>query len=294
MLPDTSRVAATVLRALPRKRLSRGIGRLADLPMPGPVLDRLVDVYVRAYEVDLSECEVPEGGYSSFDAFFTRRLRPGARPIDASPEVLVCPADGRIEDAGCIDARARLEVKGRGYEVGELLGDPTRAVAFEGGFFCVVYLSPRDYHRVHAPVTGRVHEARYVAGTLFPVNAIGLRHVPNLFARNERVVVHQDAEEFGEVATIMVGAIGVGRIGVAFDEELTTNVGRPAIARDYGMQGPLLKKGDELGVFHLGSTVVVLAGAAAGLELVPVRGAHVRMGTALARRRGNSSGGASA
>jgi phosphatidylserine decarboxylase len=294
MLPDKSRVAASVLRALPRKRLSRGMGRLADLPVPSAVLDRLVDVYVRAYDVDLSECEVPEGGYPSFDAFFTRRLRPGARPLDPDPDALLCPADGRIEAAGVIARGARFDVKGHSYDVGELLGDPTRAATFAGGSFCIVYLSPRDYHRVHVPVTGRVHEARYVAGTLFPVNAIGLRHVPNLFAKNERVAVHQESDVFGEVVSILVGAIGVGRIGVAFDEELTTNVGRPAIARDYGAHGPLLRRGDELGVFHLGSTVILLAPPSAALEWVPAVGAAVRMGTALARRRAPAVGGARA
>src|SRR5690606_25730671 len=137
------------------------------------------------------------------------------------------------------------------------LGDAEAATRYEGGTFFIVYLAPRDYHRVHAPVDGPVERIRYVPGTLFPVNSIGTEHVPRVFARNERVVIVQRSPRFGEVTTIMVGAIGVGRIGLAFDD-LKTNLGHRPGVREYGPDAPRMRKGDELGVFHLGSTAVVL------------------------------------
>ena len=164
-----SRVAASSLRVLPRKRLSRAIGQLASLSAPELVLSRAMQLYCRAYGVDMSDCEVPAEGFSSFDAFFTRKLRPGTRPIDADPRVLVSPADGKLEAAGSVDADAKLLVKGQEYSAAELLGDAEQARAFAGGQYGLVYLSPRDYHRVHTPVDGKVTQVQYVPGTLLPV-----------------------------------------------------------------------------------------------------------------------------
>ena len=174
------------------------------------------------------------------------------------------------------------------------LGDEQATAEYEGGLFAIVYLSPRDYHRVHAPVTGPVTAVRHVPGTLYPVNSIGLSHVPNLFARNERVVVHQRSERHGRVASVMVGAIGVGRISLAFDESVLTNDDRESGLRVYGKRAPLLSRGDELGTFHLGSTVIVLIAPDQAAQpgytpptssrLCVERGATVRMGEPLARR----------
>lgn len=241
-------------------------------------------VYCRAYDIDLSDYEIPRDGFSSFDAFFTRKLKPGARPIEADPDVLVSPADGRVEDLGPIERGSTFLVKGRPYSVVELLGDEQATAEYEGGSFAIVYLSPRDYHRVHAPVTGPVTAVRHVPGTLYPVNAIGLSHVPNLFARNERVVVHQRSERHGRIASIMVGAIGVGRISLAFDESVLTNDKRQSGLRVYGDRAPQLARGDELGTFHLGSTVIVLIAPEQACQLCVERGATVRMGEPLARR----------
>src|SRR5688500_5424081 len=242
-----SRVAAETLRVLPRKGLSRILGRLADVPAPQPLLDQAMRAYVRAYQIDMSEYVVPDGGFRTFDAFFTRRLREGVRTVDPDPDVLVSPADGKLEDIGPIDLGATCRVKGRLYEIGELLGETVDAARFDGGHYYIVYLSPRDYHRVHAPADGRVTALRHVGGTLYPVNSIGLTHVPRLFARNERVVVHQASPRHGEVISIMVGAIGVGRIEVSFDD-LRTNVGRSrgGVRRYENGDGVHLGRGDEL------------------------------------------------
>jgi phosphatidylserine decarboxylase len=280
-----SRVAATSLRALPRKGLSRMLGRIARVEAPEAVLRRAMDVYCRAYDVDLSECEVPQQGFETFDAFFTRRLKPGARAADPDPDALLSPADGRLEDLGSIDSGATFLVKGRPYGVAELLGDDEAAARFQGGQFAIIYLSPRDYHRVHAPVSGRVASIRYVAGTLFPVNQIGLRHIPKLFARNERVAVEQHSERHGTVVSVMVGAIGVGRISLSFDDTVITNAGRDAGQRSYGHAGPHLERAAELGTFHLGSTVVVFVPRTVPLVFERSAGDRVRVGEAIGRKR---------
>ena len=268
-MPVVSLVAATSLRVLPRKQLSRMLGRLARVAAPVPVMHTAMRAYCRAYDVDLSECEVPVGGFASFDAFFTRRLRSGARALDPDPLTVLSPSDGRVEDLGVVEPGATIRVKGRPYDVGELVGDPSAGPEFEGGRFAVIYLSPRDYHRVHAPVTGPVTAVRYVPGTLFPVNALGVRYVPKLLARNERVAIHQRSAEHGRVVTVMVGAVGVGRIGLSFDDTVITNDGRAPGLRVYSDHPPQLERGDELGVFHLGSTVVLLLPPGSGHRLLP-------------------------
>jgi phosphatidylserine decarboxylase len=286
-----TRFAAETLRLLPRKRISRAIGRVADLHADGrraegKLLSRAIDLYVRAYGVDLSECDVPEGGYRSFNDFFTRPLRAGARPIDGDPRAIVSPADGRIEDAGPIDARGVFLIKGRRYELAELLGSSDEAQRLAGGSFVVVYLSPRDYHRVHAPVGGEVVRARHLGGTLFPVNRIGVEHVPNLFAKNERVVVVQDAPGLGEVVSVLVGALVVGGIGLAFDRELVRRRGPAGGETAYAVPRPSLVRGGELGWFELGSTVIVLVPASAGAVLAVRSGDVTRVGRPLAHAGG--------
>lgn len=279
-----TRVAAETLRLLPRKRLSRGLGRLASQPAARAVVQQAIGLYVKAYDVDLSEAEIPSGGFRTFDEFFTRALTDGARPIAGGDETLVSPADGRVEDLGPVEPGARVHVKGSEYTLGELLGDPRDGARFEGGSFAVVYLSPRDYHRVHAPVEGTVHTVRHVGGTLLPVNSFGVASYPKLFARNERVAVFQRSEALGEVVTIMVGAVGVGRISLAFDPSIMTNVGRgPTTQRYDPSDAPRLARGGELGKFHLGSTAIVITGPDHPVELAVTAGETVRMGSALAR-----------
>ncbi len=277
-----TRFAAETLRLLPRKRLSRAIGRVAARPSRGALLRRAIDLYVRAYDVDLSECEIPSGGFRSFNQFFTRPLRAGARPLDADPSAVLSPADGRVEDAGPIDARGAFQIKGRPYSLDELLGSPKEASRLAGGHFVVVYLSPRDYHRVHAPVTGEVVRARHLGGTLFPVNRIGVEHVPKLFAKNERVVVVQDSSLFGEVVTVLVGALVVGGIGLTFDRALVTRAGSAGGETTYAAPRPAMVRGSELGWFELGSTAIVILPKAADASLAVEPGQPIRMGRAIA------------
>jgi phosphatidylserine decarboxylase len=279
---SASRLAAQTVRVLPRKRLSKALGRLASTRAPQPVVDAAVRAFVRAYDVDLSEVEMPEAGFRTFDEFFTRKLVDGARTVDPDPTALVSPADGRMEDLGTISQAGELIVKGQPYTAADLLGDADSAAAYEGGHYFVVYLSPRDYHRVHAPTCGSVQCVRYVPGTLYPVNRIGTGHIPQLFARNERLAIVQEGSVHGNVTTIMVGAIGVGRIGLSFDEVETNRGHRPGVRSYVGSPIPR-NRGDELGVFHMGSTAIVMTPPACKLEIVAESGASVRMGECIAR-----------
>jgi len=278
---SASRLAAQSVRVLPRKRLSRALGRLAESRAPQRVVDAAVAAFVRTYDVDLSEVDVPPGGFRTFDDFFTRTLRPGVRPVDPNPRALVSPADGRIEDLGAITSDGELMVKGQSYTAAALLGDSEAAEAYEGGHYFVVYLSPRDYHRVHAPTCGPVQRMRYVPGTLFPVNRIGTDFIPQLFARNERLAIVQAGAVHGIVTTIMVGAIGVGRIGLSFDDVQTNRGDTPGL-RSYADCPIPRERGEELGVFHMGSTAIVMTPPQCVLELVVEPGASIRMGEAMA------------
>lgn len=244
--------AAQLLRVLPRERITRAVGRLVDAELPAAVSSAVVGLYARAYRVDMDEAEPQSGAFPSFDAFFTRALREGARQIEGAPNSFVSPADGRVEAAGPVEPNGRVLVKGKPYTCADLIGDATDAKRYEGGQFAVVYLSPRDYHRVHSPVAGTVSTVRSLPGDYFPVNSIGERHIPGLFSRNRRVAIVIDTEGHGRVTVVMVSAMIVGRVSVtgidARDVPMGTHTLSPALS---------LQQGDEIGMFHLGSTAVV-------------------------------------
>jgi len=263
---------------------SRAFGRLSDLRLPRPLLVPLIRAYCAAYGVDLAEAAQPPEAFASFSAFFTRRLREGARPIEVEPGVVTAPSDSRLVSIGRVPEDGRLEqVKGDGYSLDALLGASGAAEPFRGGRQATLYLSPAMYHRVHSPVDGRIVGWRYVPGRLFPVNAMGLRSVPGLFTRNERVAVLIDSEAHGRVAVVLVGAANVGRIRLAFSELVTNRGQRAAFVAP---AAPIaVRRGDELGIFDLGSTVVLLL-ADPRLEAAFQPGALVRVGQALWRRAG--------
>jgi len=246
-----SYATAQILRVLPRARIGHAIGRLADRTWSPAVGRAVVALYSRVYRVALDESE--EGDWASFDAFFTRRLRDGVRPLAAGPTAVLSPADGRIESAARIDDDCVFMVKGRPYAVTDLIGDATEARRYVGGAGFVVYLSPRDYHRVHAPVSGTIHHIRSMPGDYFPVNAVGMGHVPNLLCRNRRVSIQIETEAGLGCVVVMVVAMIVGRI-------TTIGIGArdvPFGAHDFA-EPIVVSRGDELGAFHLGSTAVVL------------------------------------
>jgi len=279
-------VTAQVLRVLPRARIGHAIGRLAEQPWSPTVGRAIVGLYSRAYGVALDECADP-GNWASFDAFFTRGLRPGLRQVDATPGTVVSPADGRIESMARIDEGGIFVVKGRPYTVPELIGSESHAQRFRGGTGLVVYLSPRDYHRVHAPIGGEVRSIRSMAGDYFPVNAVGMRHVPNLFCRNRRVAIDIDGSNgLGRVTVVLVAAMIVGRITVLGRKDRDVPFG------EHRFDPPLrVGQGDEIGVFHLGSTAVVLVERHAVSRWIAEQG-PVHFGQALLRVQDDANLGA--
>ena len=267
--------AVQFLRALPRTRISRAVGRLCETPLPPGVSRAVVGMYSRAYRVNLGECVPRDDAYASFDEFFTRELRPGQREICSNERDLASPADGKIEAIGPVDLGGTLLVKKQRYTVSDLIGDAADAERYGGGEFAVVYLSPRDYPRVHAPVAGQVTLVRSMPGDLFPVNSLGERHVPLLFSKNRRVAICIDTKELGRVTVVMVGAIIVGRITVTAvpgaDVPLGNHVLSPALP---------VAKGEEIGTFHLGSTAIVFVERGAASRFARATG-PVRLGQSL-------------
>ncbi len=217
----------------------------------------LIKGFMHLYDIDLSEAHMPDPeAYRSFNDFFTRALRPGARPISEAP--LVSPADGIISQAGRIDGNRLIQAKCHDYTLEALLGgDISYAEQFRNGAYSVIYLSPRDYHRVHMPTDGTLISMTYVPGDLFAVNPATVSTVDNLFARNERLIIRFDTEK-GPLCLIMVGAIFVGSMETAWAGKITPPY-RPALRHfDYGAEALFFRKGAEIGRFNMGSTVILL------------------------------------
>ena len=245
-----------LLRLLPKHLISRLTGLVARCPLPPPLNVLVIRTFARAYGVNLDEAEHPPAAYPSFHAFFVRRLRSDARPLDPDPSHLLSPVDGTVTAAGEVADGLLFQAKGRTYALDELLADPAEARRFRGGGSCTLYLSPADYHRIHMPLDGRVICLRYVPGRLFPVNAFSLDRVPDLLARNERLILHLETDH-GRVGLVMIGATNVGKIRLLFDDVRTHLLGQGPFRRDY--RPPVeLGRGREVGCFELGSTVILL------------------------------------
>jgi len=247
---------------LPHHLLSRTAGRLAEC-RAGWIKKPLIRTFASHFQVDMSEALVEEPtAYEHFNAFFTRALKDGARPLDTDPGAILSPADGCLSQLGSIDQGRIFQAKGHSFSVQELLGgDPASAEPFLGGDFATVYLSPKDYHRVHMPLAGTLREMIHVPGRLFSVNRLTAENVPELFARNERVVCLFDTE-CGPMAVVLVGAMIVASIETVWAGLVapqTHQVRRWRYGETAG--APIhLAKGAELGRFKLGSTAIVLFG----------------------------------
>lgn len=261
----------SALSVVPRKTGARAMGRLAR----SRASRWLTRAFVRAYRVDLDEAEGTIEAYPTLEALFTRKLRAGSRPVDPDPDAVVSPVDGTCAYAGPSVGGVIEVAPGRTLHLADLLEEPV-----EGERDAIVlYLSPRDYHRVHVPREGRATSWRYVPGTLWPVFPAAVRRVPNLFAKNERVVVRV-ATDRGPMDVVMVGAFGVGRITTELCDLVTNTGGKRAT----GTLDCRLDRGAELGTFHLGSTVVLVTPP--GAWKITVRpGEPVRVGRAIARGR---------
>jgi phosphatidylserine decarboxylase len=252
----SERLAVLLQYLLPKKALTLLAGRLARAQL-GALTTRFIQWFVHRYQVNMAEAANPDiSSYASFNDFFTRALKAGARKLDVAD--LICPVDGAISQFGQIQGQQIFQAKGHQFSCTALVGgDAALAAQFEGGHFANLYLSPRDYHRIHMPCAGRLMRMVYVPGDLFSVNPVTARSVPGLFARNERVVcVFQGAH--GPFVLVLVGATVVGSMATTWHGVI--NLPRPGKVCEwrYGDKSVVLEQGDEMGRFLLGSTVVML------------------------------------
>jgi len=265
-------------RASSGNRLSRNMGRLSQVRFPPLVMSSLIRTYCAAYKVRMDEVDVPREGFSTFNDFFTRRLKDGARKVDPDPDVLVSPCDGRVIASGTVKRGLAIQAKGMSYPLAELLGDEALCERFEGGPFITIYLSPRDYHRVHFPCDAEVERCVYLPGRLYTVAPRAAGLVDRLLCRNERIDTVMRTR-FGTVAAVMVGATGVGRMSVAYCD-VVSNRGNLSGVTPFNPALPV-RKGDDLGVFNIGSTVVLALEPGEWKPLHPRVGEPVMMGAAL-------------
>ena len=274
----------TLTYALPHRALSSAARRLAYSTHPA-LKQWLIDTVTRKFGVDLGEAAQPDPtAYPSFNAFFTRALKPGARTPDPDPRALLMPADGHVSQCGPIVDGRIFQAKGQGFTAAELLGSDVDAAPFADGLFATIYLSPRDYHRVHMPWTGTLRETVHVPGRLFSVGTDAVANVPRLFARNERLVCHFDTD-FGPMVQVMVGALLVSGVETVWSGEEIPAYADAITRKDYRGRGIVLERFAEMARFNYGSTVIVLLPkGAATLSASLVAEAPVRLGQRLATR----------
>ncbi|PID61561.1 MAG: phosphatidylserine decarboxylase [Gammaproteobacteria bacterium] len=266
---------------LPHHAISRLVFWLTrrQSPLVTPAIRR----FVRAFRVDMNDAADPEvSAYPSFNAFFTRKLKAGARPIAEGADIVVSAADGTLSAAGPIDAGTVVQAKGVTYSLDALLADAAASTCYTGGSFATVYLSPRDYHRLHMPLAGTLLSQTHVPGRLFSVAPHTVRALPKLFARNERVVA-EFATEHGRMALVLVGAINVAAIETVWHGLVTPPAGKVVRRIDYtGDDAITLDKGAEMGRFNMGSTIVMVFEKPLAWREGLATGSGVRMGEALA------------
>ena len=262
---------------LPRYWITSVIYRLARIRQPA-IKDFLITGFMRLYAIDTADVkrEIPQG-FATFNEFFVRELRDGARPVDTLQDTLVSPVDGTVSQAGALLSDRILQAKGHDYSLDELLAaDLDTAQAFADGSFATIYLAPYNYHRVHAPTAGKLVAAHYVPGDLFSVNTATAATIPGLFRRNERLILHFRAA-CGPV--ILVGALNVGSITTPWSGEIRPR--KSGIVENLALDGAScdVGKGDLLGWFNMGSTVIVLLPRGASTWRDGLRaGAGLRMG----------------
>lgn len=255
---DLSDLTVRALKRLPKNTLSRAFGVVSEIEFPESFQGVVNQSFAALTGVDIEEAEKSPDQYDTLNAYFTRRLRQGARPIEADDDsVVVSPVDGALGAFGAIDEGTLFQAKGRQYQLLDLVDSAREAEHFDGGWYATIYLSPRDYHRIHSPVSGAVDRISYIPGHLFPVNPFAVSNIDDLFAVNERLITYLDTAPLGRVAVIKVGATCVGRIGLSYDA-IKTN-GRLRRRREFEPRSSTtFEHGDELAVFNLGSTVILL------------------------------------
>ena len=315
MAPMGKNLAATLsnfamsalMPVLPKDDLSYWVGRLVHQKLPDPVRLASMEAFVKAYQIDMSEAELPLEAYQSIGDLFTRKLKEDIRPLGTG---LVHPCDSKIAEAGPVKDGKLTQVKGVTYSCEELLQNHEAASLFKDGTFATYYLCPTDYHRVHIPMDVSVEEVIHIPGAFWPVNQWSVSNVPKLYAINERVAMIFRTDQGERLALVMVAATNVGAITCSFESRINSTIrssGRSITHIHYGgdgmrssverqdksiLEGPAihLKKGDEAGVFSMGSSVVMLMDQALSLRLgiseerlAGLRGQAVKLGQAVAQ-----------
>ncbi|WP_348981672.1 archaetidylserine decarboxylase [Pseudoalteromonas arctica] len=273
--------------AMPKHFVSRMVGKLAAAKA-GALTTTLIKLFIKQYKIDMSEAQYSDPAhYKTFNEFFTRPLKDGVRPLTADNDIIAHPVDGAISQLGPIVEGQLIQAKGHDYSLQALLGGSEQDTApFLGGDFATIYLAPKDYHRIHMPIDGTLSKMIYVPGDLFSVNPLTAQNVPNLFARNERVVAIFDTE-IGPLAMVLVGATIVASIETIWAGTVTPPAGKDVFSWNYKTSGEnaiTLKKGAEMGRFKLGSTVILAWGADKADILDDQKpGTVTRMGTPFAK-----------
>lgn len=272
--------AAKARRICSFNTTSEVAGRLADLPLPSPILKAAIAAYSRVFGVNLAESERTPGEFASFGDFFTRELKDGSRSVAPMPDGLVCPADGTLHNFGPVRDSLIPQVKGNDYAIADLIGETEAARRLANGTYATIYLSPANYHRVHSPAKGRITHCRYLPGALFSVQPLFVNFLRNVFVTNERIPIFIETRQ-GLVCLVMVAATIVGNITLGFSS-LTTNRRAPQATETY--EKPFaVDAGAELGMFRIGSTVVLLM-EGDWQPYMLAEGMPVRMGAPLFRK----------
>jgi phosphatidylserine decarboxylase len=245
-----------ILKVLPKNLLSQAVGELAQIEKPEALAITARDWFIKRYKINVEEAELPLDHYPSIAKLFTRKLKAGVRPIGTG---IVHPCDAALNCAEVISADSLIQAKGRTYSLAQFLLQPRALETYRGGTHLVYYLCPTDYHRVHSPVDGHIVSVKHVPGHLWPVNNWSVNAIENLFAVNERVIVNIQTVQ-GPVALVMVGATNVGKITMSFDRGITTNSkNKNSKVKEKKYPSPIpIKRGDEVGVFNMGSTVIMI------------------------------------
>jgi len=276
------RLLAWPFYILPQHAISWLMYQLARIRLT-PVKNFIISTYTQLHPINMQEAVIEDKfAYESLNAFFTRALKPESRPMDSTAGSWVCPVDGFVSQAGNITQGRIFQAKGCDYSLLELLGgDATRAATFNNGHFATLYLSPRDYHRIHMPLAGKLEQMTYIPGRLFSVATHTVNAIPRLFVRNERAVCHFTTEQ-GPMILVLVGAINVSAMETVWHGHIKSNGKIQHF--DYSQQNIQLQRGEEMGRFNLGSTVIVLGGENLVWDEAISEGAVIKLGQRLAIR----------
>jgi phosphatidylserine decarboxylase len=273
------RITLKLLGVIPQNELSRAVGWVLSRQVPRSLREPIYGAFAKRYRVNIDEAEKALSEYPTFDEFFTRKLKEDARTL--SEQAIVCPVDGVVSQHGTIEEGKLLQAKGKTYRVEDLLGEERAAQDFMGGQYLTIYLSPKDYHRIHCPISGTIDGYIYVPGRLWPVNPPAVGSIEGLFTQNERISSLLTSPN-GKAALVKVGATCVGSISLAYDSIRSNRPKAQPAVRSFVEPLPVSRL-DELGAFHMGSTVVLLLSPSMPRLKPLIEGQALRLGEGLCR-----------